>query len=185
MRSILNFATLAFLLFGTVSYSVAQENMLEDFENKPETRWRFFADTVMGGVSSGQMMFKTDGGASYAKMTGRVSTANNGGFIQIRMDLPNAIPEGAKGLRLVVRGNNQKYFVHLRTNGTVLPWQYYQASFDVSSDWTEVRLPLGNFKASGRMLRSAPRAQSLKSVGIVAFGREHNAEIDVRAIGFY
>jgi hypothetical protein len=27
----------------------------------------------------------------------------------------------------MVRGNNQRYFVHLPTGGTPLPWQYYQA----------------------------------------------------------
>jgi hypothetical protein len=91
----------------------------------------------------------------------------------------------AKGVRLVVRGNGQRYFVHLRTSGTVLPWQYYQGGFDSSEDWAEVRIPLSEFKPSGRILRSELRAGSVKSVGIVAYGRDHQADIRVQEIGFY
>jgi hypothetical protein len=69
---------------------------------------------------------------AYARMTGRVTTANNGGFIQIRKDLGSPPPEGTKGVRLIVRGNGERYFVHLRTSGTLLPWQYYQASFSTT-----------------------------------------------------
>jgi len=118
-------------------------------------------------------------------MAGSVSTENNGGFIQFRMKLPSALPKSAVGLRLVVRGNDQRYFVHLRTSGTLLPWQYYQAGFAVNRDWSEVRLTFDAFKASGVLLRTLPRPESLKSVGIVAFGRDHEAEIDVREVSYY
>ena len=90
-----------------------------------------------------------------------------------------------RGVRLVVRGNNQRYFVHLRTSGTVLPWQFYQAGFDVTGSWTEVRLPLEAFNASGGLLRAVPRVRSLSSVAVVAYGRDHDAQIDVREVGFY
>jgi hypothetical protein len=173
------------MMIGVHSPAFATEIMLEDFETKPEVRWRFFADTVMGGVSSGQVSFVREGDNTHAHMTGKVSTKNNGGFIQIRMNLPKAPPEGSTGVRLIVRGNDQRYFVHLRTAGTMLPWQYYQAGFDVTRDWVEVRLPFSAFSPSGRLLRAAPRAASLKSLGIVAYGRDHEAEIDVREVGFY
>ena len=114
-----------------------------------------------------------------------VSTANRGGFIQLRLDLASPPPEGTTGIRLVARGNGQRYFVHLRTNGTVLPWQYYQAGFAVTESWSEVRLPLDAFAASGALLRSAPRPGSLTSIAIVAYGRDHDALVDVRAIAFY
>ena len=63
MRSILKLAAVAFLLFGASSPLVAEDNMIGNFENQPESRWRFFADTVMGGASSGQVAFETDGEA--------------------------------------------------------------------------------------------------------------------------
>jgi hypothetical protein len=187
MRKLSNVAMLAlvWLVLSLPSPSIAEQTMTETFDSNPEARWRFFSDTVMGGVSAGQVIFETEAGHSYARMTGQVSTRNNGGFIQMRMDLPDAPPADTTGVRLIVRGNDQKYFVHVRTGGTVLPWQYYQAGFDVTRDWTEVYLPFTAFEASGRMLRSVPRADSLTSVAIVAYGRDHMAEIDVRAVGFY
>lgn len=165
--------------------SLAEENMIENFELEPETRWRFFTDGVMGGVSNGQVAFIREDGKTHAHMTGRVSTENNGGFIQMRMDLPDGAPDGTTGVRLVVRGNEQRYFVHLRTSGTILPWQYYQAGFDAARDWAEIRLPFDAFERSGRMLRAVPLAESLKSIAVVAYGRDHDAEIDVREVGFY
>ena len=176
---------MAVLVLWTASTAIAEDNLIEDFKIQPETRWRFIADTVMGGVSNGQVEFVQENGDVHAHMTGTVSTANNGGFIQIRMELPTSPPRETVGVRLVVRGNEQRYFVHLRTSGTVLPWQYYQAGFHVTQNWSEVRLPFNDFVASGRLLRSVPRPGNLKSIGIVAFGRDHEAEIDVREVSFY
>lgn len=165
--------------------ATGEDIMIENFEFQPETRWRFFTDDVMGGVSTGQVAFLKEGDQAYARMTGAVSTENNGGFIQMRMDLPEGAPVDAKGVRLIVRGNDQTYFVHLRTGGTMLPWQYYQAAFKVTGDWGEVRLPFYTFKRSGPLLRAMPLSGSLRSVAVVAYGRDHQAEIDVREVGLY
>ena len=165
--------------------AAAEDMVIESFELQPETRWRFFTDDVMGGVSFGQVSFAQENGQTYARMTGTVSTDNNGGFIQMRMDLPNGAPENATGVRLIVRGNDQRYFVHLRTSGTILPWQYYQAGFEATGVWTEIQLPFDAFNRSGRMLRAVPLAGSLKSIAVVAYGRDHEAEIEVREVGFY
>jgi hypothetical protein len=172
------------VLWGTLNAS-AEDVMIEDFKLQPETRWRFFTDDVMGGISTGRVEFVEEDGDAYANMTGSVSTENNGGFIQIRRELSAPPPEEAVGIRLIVRGNSQQYFVHLRTDGTVLPWQYYQAGFTANQEWSEVRMQFSNFKSSGWLMRETPRPESLKSIGIVAFGRNHEAEIDVAEIGFY
>ncbi|MDJ0993332.1 MAG: CIA30 family protein [Dinoroseobacter sp.] len=185
MRSTLKQA-LIILFLGLSPYTaMAEDIMIETFEANPESRWRFFTDSVMGGVSSGQIAFLEEESRSFARMTGRVRTENNGGFIQMRTELPDAASAAATGVRLVVRGNDQKYFIHLRTSGTVLPWQYYQAGFEVTGNWTEVRLPFTDFQRSGRLLRTTPAAESLKSIAVVAYGRDHEAEVDVRELGFY
>lgn len=165
--------------------TLAGNIMIENFELQPETRWRFFTDGVMGGVSSGQVAFVRENELVHARMTGKVSTENNGGFIQMRMELPDGVPEDVTGVRLIIRGNDQRYFVHLRTTGTILPWQYYQAGFEATGDWAEVRLPLDSFERSGRLLRGVPNAVSLRSIAVVAYGRDHEAKIDVREVGFY
>jgi hypothetical protein len=164
---------------------VAGPTTLAEVGMQPEGRWRFFTDTVMGGVSSGRVVFGEEDGQPQARMTGRVSTANRGGFIQMRMELDTPPPDGATGVRLVVRGNGERYFVHLRTSGTILPWQYYQAGFDTTGTWTEVRLPFTAFHPSGALLRAEPRPASVTSLAVVAFGRDHDADITLREAGFY
>lgn len=159
--------------------------VFEDFKVSPETRWAFFTDTVMGGVSTGQVSFQTEGGRSFARLQGDVSTENRGGFIQFRRALPDNLPQGTRGIRLVVRGNSQRYFVHLRGTRTVLPWQYYQAGFDVGTRWSEVRLDLGEFQPSGRLLPKRLQPQIMTSIGIVAYGRDHMAQLDVSQIDLY
>lgn len=165
-------------------FASAEEQMFEDFEASPETRWSFFADGVMGGVSTGQVTFQRSGARSFARLQGQVSTENRGGFIQFRRELPDHLPDGTQAIRMLVRGNDQRYFVHLRTTGTVLPWQYYQAGFDAGPDWAEVELSLDAFAPSGRLMRATPAAKSVTSIGIVAFGRDHKAEVDVAQIAF-
>jgi hypothetical protein len=186
MTRLLTAMALAMVLTAAAAFSAgADDTPSEETAMATDSEWRFFTDTVMGGVSTGRVTQMTEGGESFLRMTGTVSTANRGGFIQMRTDLSAPPPEGTTGVRLVVRGNGQRYFVHLRTAGTVLPWQYYQAGFDVTGDWAEVRLPFSAFRASGALLRSEPRAGSLTSLAVVAYGRDHEALIDLREAGFY
>jgi hypothetical protein len=190
LRGLMSVTFAAILLAGALPPAMADGTvpgpaLIEDFTMQPETRWRFFTDQVMGGVSTGGVVFANEDGTSFARMTGRVSTANRGGFIQMRLDLATSPLAGTTGVRLIVRGNDQRYFVHLRTGGTLLPWQYYQAGFNVTDTWSEVRLPLDTFKASGGLLRNVPDPSSLTSLAIVAYGRDHDAQIDVREVGFY
>lgn len=141
--------------------------------------WTYLADTVMGGVSEGQA--RLEGGA--LRLTGTVSTANRGGFIQARIAMPDGLSANAVALRLRVRGNGQRYFIHLRTTRTRLPWQYYQAGFDAGPDWAEVTLPLSEFTPSGGMMRASVRPDQVRSVGLVAYGRDHQADVSLAALG--
>ena len=118
-------------------------------------------------------------------MTGQVSTENNGGFIQLRRVIAKNSVDSAAGVYIKVRGNGQQYYLHLRTAGTLLPWQYYQASFASTSDWQTVRVPLSDFVRSGNWLSKAIRASSIRSIGIVAYGRDHSADLQIAEIVFY
>jgi hypothetical protein len=65
--------------FGTGA--VKAEEMFETFDTNPSARWTYFADTVMGGVSTGNATFERDAVGSFVRLSGEVSTDNNGGFI--------------------------------------------------------------------------------------------------------
>ncbi|SMH40396.1 CIA30 family protein [Maritimibacter sp. HL-12] len=164
----------------TLSTLPAHASEIEDFSGAPAQRWDFFSDRVMGGVSSGEADFT----GNALRLTGTVSTANNGGFIQARLKLPDRLPEEATALVLRVRGNGDRYFVHLRTGGTLLPWHFYQAAFATGPEWALVRIPLDAFKPSTRMVRATPSAASVRSVAVAAFGHDHEADVSVDWIGW-
>jgi len=159
--------------------------MFENFESNPEQRWRYVSDRVMGGVSTGKVIYAQQEDIHYAHMTGTVSTLNNGGFIQLRTNIARGSTAQVAGITLRVRGKPQKYFVHLRTRGTVLPWQYYQAAFEISEQWQTIRLPLDQFAPSGDWLSRAIKPASIRSIGVVAFGRDHTADIKIAEVGFF
>ncbi len=172
---------LAFALFGPP----LQAETVGGYAPPPPAEWRYFSDQVMGGVSEGSARIEAFEGKAAIRLTGRVSTENRGGFIQARADLERGFPADAQGVVLQVRGNGERYFVHLRTRGMILPWQYYQATFDTSGDWRTVRLPFSAFSSSGPLLRTTPRPETVTSLGVVAFGRDHQADVTARWIGLY
>ena len=122
---------------------------------------------------------------SLAKVTAALATDNNGGFIQARLKLSERLPKTANGLELKVRGNGKTYYIHARTGGTILPWNFYQAAFEATSDWMVVRIPFDEFTAQGRMLRKTLLADAVKSIAVVAYGRDHMADVLVASIGYY
>ena len=174
---------LGVLVVGTAA--TGGEQMIEDFSGTPDARWEFISDQVMGGVSTGTVALEREGGQGFVHLTGDVSTKNNGGFIQARLQLSEALPAEATGLELRVRGNGQAYFIHIRTGGTLLPWNFYQGRFEVDEEWSTVRIPFASFKAEGRFLRKELSAMAVKSIAVVAYGRDHAADVSVARISVY
>ena len=139
----------------------------------------------MGGVSDGKVEYFKEDDKSYARMTGIVSLENNGGFIQIRKKMVFSLSNEVKSIKIQVRGNNQEYYIHIRTSGTILPWLYYQAPFIANDKWETQDIKLLEFKRSGIMLAKKINPKNIKSIAIVAYGKEHEAFIDVNNIIIY
>ena len=108
----------------------------------------------------------------------------NGGFIKIRTDINEGTNE-AKGIIIKAKGNGEDYYIHLRTSGTVLPWQYYQISFPTSKNWSEIKLPFANFERSSSWISKKITGDKIRTLGIVAYGKNHNAKLDVAYLSFY
>lgn len=174
-------AVIASLTFLIMPDSARPDPTMRDYSPPPPAGWTYLSDQVMGGVSEGEA--RAQGG--HLHLRGDVSTRNRGGFIQTRTDLARRFPADATGLVIRVRGNGERYFVHLRTDGTVLPWQYYQAAFETTGAWRQVFLPFTAFRASGKMLRTTPRPETVKSLGFVAYGRDHRADLSAQWLGIY
>jgi len=143
--------------------------------------WSFLSDRVMGGVSTGAAAFDDEA----IRLTGEVSTKNRGGFVQVRAGIDAPWPEDAKGLILRVRGTPQRYFVHLRTATTTRPWQFHQAAFQATEDWRDVRLPFAEFVPQGGAHPASVHPERVRSIGLAAYGRDHEADVSLAALGLF
>jgi hypothetical protein len=170
---------------SAASTATGDPMMTEDFSDSASSRWSFFTDQVMGGVSTGQAALETEGEETFLRLQGRVSTENNGGFIQARWEPSEPVADSARGVEIEVRGNDQTYYLHLRTRGTRLPWQFYQAPFEVTGGWTVLRIPFADFAPKGRLLSKTFAPDTIRSLAVAAYGRDHAADVSVRRIGFY
>ena len=174
------FSLLLFFLL-VFTKDVFAENLI----NLERSKWSFIADTVMGGVSKGKLYFKSINNDRFYKMQGQVSTENNGGFIQFRTKFKKKLKKELKGVRITVRGNGESYFVHIRTKDMWFPWQYYSSKFKTSSDWVTIDLPFSGFQSSNWYQSSEFSSLEIQSIGIVAFGKDFYADVDVKFLEFY
>ena len=175
--------------FTLPSNSQNINKIIDDFTDNPEKTWQFYTDQVMGGASEGSASIRKDSEGPYVRLEGLVSTANNGGFVQIRRNV-NGGSKGAEGILLKVRGNGENYFIHLNTSETIfLPQQYrfyYQADFPTSKEWNVVKLPFSTaFKRSNSQISKYFNGENVRTIGLLAYGKDHNALLEVKYLSFY
>ena len=71
------------------------DTVFDDFSGDAGARWDYVADGVMGGVSSGGAEIRGAGTDAVLRLQGNVSTANNGGFLQVRQRFSDTWPQSA------------------------------------------------------------------------------------------
>tara|TARA_B100000989_G_scaffold290740_1_gene264265 strand:- start:1053 stop:1607 length:555 start_codon:yes stop_codon:yes gene_type:complete len=173
-----------FLLAPLDAFSMQIINNSDPKKNIFNHTWEFVSDDVMGGKSVGQFNVNYKEGEIFYRLRGKVSTENNGGFIQFRSKIEINDPS-LKGIKFKVRGNGEKYFVHVRTPFTFLPWQYYSYSFYTQNEWTEIKFLLSDFKKSHKLQPSEFLSTKIKSIAFVAFGQDYDAELDIKDLEFF
>jgi hypothetical protein len=185
------------LLIGLMMNSGVTDNVLAndlviddrssgDLNSNLGLEWRLFTDTVMGGISRGNLSLDTHEGRNCLRMQGDVSTENNGGFVQIALSLSKQEHFDASvyaGIEMEVAGNNETYNIHLRTAGLWFPWQSYRSSFTANKDWQKIRIPFTSFKPYKTTQKFRP--SKLERIGLVAIGREFHADMCLASISFY
>ena len=151
------------------------------------TRWELVTDRVMGGCSTGRMTRETVAGRPAIRLTGDVSLANNGGFVQIALDLApggdTLDASGRAGIALDARGNGARYALHLRSADVLRPWQSWRQSFVAAPDWRTVRLPFDGFVP--HRIEGPPDLARLRRIAIVAIGRAFEADVAVAGLRFF
>ena len=150
-------------------------------------RWEVLSDRVMGGVSLGRLARETVVGRRANRLTGEVSLENNGGFIQMALDLdPSGVAIDCRafaGIEIDVAGNGETYGFHLRTTALERPWQSYRQGFTVGEAWQSIRLPFSGFVPHRTSAAFDPA--HLRRLGLVAIGRAFSADLALAALKFY
>ncbi|MEQ6201508.1 CIA30 family protein [Sulfitobacter sp. HNIBRBA2951] len=170
----IRYAVLALAL--STQTAATQEQMME-----LDPEWEFVADTVMGGVSEGEIEQVTLDGRAAMRLHGAVSLENNGGFIQMAFDMPQG-GEWA-GIEIDLRGNGAQYEVRLRTDELSRPWHSYRAVFDTSGEWQTLRLPWAAFERNKTDVPFDPAR--LRRMGVLAYGAEMQADIAVASVRYF
>ncbi len=190
---LISFVLCCLISAGALSSLAADTVMvIDDFKDPTQrsrvgTSWRGFSDRVMGGVSKERVSFESIDGRACMRLTGDVRLENNGGFIQAALDLGTwgrtFDAADYTGLRLTVRGNGERYSVHLRTPDVTRPWQSYRAEFTAGPEWQTVELPFAIFQPY--RLNAPLDPSRLRRIGLVAIGREFTADLAVCELAFY
>lgn len=149
--------------------------------------WEYVADTVMGGISRGQLRIEDVAGEEAARLTGAVTTENNGGFIQMASDLS---PDGTgvdlsdyAGLVLRVFGNGEEYDLRLRTDDLTRPWQAYRATFVAPDKWTDITIPFAELEMNKTDIPFDPA--KVRRIGVLGYGRDFDADVAVASVSLY
>ena len=169
-----------------------QSAVIDDLSRDPPistlgTRWLLFTDGVMGGMSDATMAREMLAGRPAIRMRGEVSLENNGGFVQIALDLS---PEGKavdasgwRGIELDVFGNNEEYNVHLRTDELTRPWQSYRHSFHAEPHWQTIQFRFLDF--TPHRTDTVMDMRRIRRIGIVAIGRAFSADVAVGGLRYF
>ncbi|MFM8856063.1 MAG: CIA30 family protein [Actinomycetota bacterium] len=149
--------------------STTQVPLFEFASPDSATGWSVVNDTVMGGVSSGQLAVE-DGVMFFS---GELSLDNNGGFASVRS--PAIDPQWVaawserSGPRLVVDGDGRTWAVEVRTDDVTGGWI---ASLPTSPDSvTDGTLPWSSFEAVTRFLdpREVDEPLDVRRIVSIAF----------------
>ncbi|MDC1053874.1 CIA30 family protein [Alphaproteobacteria bacterium] len=173
------------IFYSSVVFSKDQISI--PFTEENARYWQYISDQTMGGVSDGQAILDKEGDMIFARLTGNVSTANNGGFIQIRtnfsfVDLINTNKD-LKGVLLNTKGNGETYHIFIRTSEDRSYRDFYSATFTTNDNWEIVDLPFSKFKH--RYSNRSLDGNDIRTFGIVAYGRNFYSDVSVSEISFY
>ncbi|KAB1068659.1 CIA30 family protein [Tamlana haliotis] len=127
---------------------MSKNNDIEIFDfnlNVNPNKWYQISDTVMGGVSSSNMLIDEHGNGVF---TGNVSLENNGGFTMTRLPVKIKKEKHHKKIELHLVGDAKRYQFRIKSTSTQFYW--YIHPFEAEKGKHKVELLLKDFYPSYR-----------------------------------
>ncbi|WP_414980194.1 CIA30 family protein [Congregibacter sp.] len=174
-----------------MNLAVEETFLFDDFSEPQRAsngfQWQYISDTVMGGVSQGAARHGVLASRPALQLGGTVSLENNGGFIQVALDL-GALGEtvdasAARGIAVCLCGDGGSYAINLRTADTQRPWQSYRSRMDSTEEWKTHYLPFSDFIAH-RIEKPLDRCR-LRRIGLISIGDPGPARVAVSRLALY
>lgn len=164
-----------------------REEQLVDLYRASQTQpspWRGISDQVMGGISSASVLQDVRQNASCSCLVGRTRLDNNGGFVQMRLEIePDWLRADYQGVFIELYGNAQDYNLHVKTTQLTRPWQSFRCTLSVEPQWTRFIVPYDQLHAHRTDAELQP--MNIRSVAVVAIGQAFDVDVCVRRFGFY
>lgn len=150
--------------------------------------WRMISDQVMGGRSQGQLVRTLKDESWCDCLQGQVSLENNGGFIQMQMNVKTIAPlskpfSDYDGIFIELMGNPHVYNLHFKTSQLWLPWQSFRKEVTVTEQWQRFFVPFSEFEGHRTFSRFKPAKAT--RFAVVAIGEAFEAKVCVRRFGVY
>ena len=141
-----NIIFLFFVIFNFNQNSLMSQNFIYDFDNQSNIfNWIIVNDDVMGGLSSCKIRTDEKGNVVFE---GLISTANNGGFSSIRLNLDRIDVSANSYFKIKLKGDNKKYQLRIKKN--ISDYYSYVKSFQTSSEWQTIKIYLKDMQPTFR-----------------------------------
>lgn len=137
--------SLIYLIMIYSSTSQAQNIIFESSKNNKKQDWQVVDDGVMGGLSKGTFEIDENG---LGKFSGKVSTANNGGFSSVRHPLKQRKVSDYKKIRLKIKGDGKVYQCRIKHQS--FDNHAYVFLFQTNGEWQTIDIPLAAMYPSFR-----------------------------------
>ena len=141
-----NFFLLTFSILFINQQDVMSQIIINDFNYQSDlSYWVIVNDDVMGGRSSCEMSINSDGNGVFE---GQISTANNGGFSSIRLNLEKISVKKGAYFKIRLKGDNNTYQFRVKKN--INDYFSYVFPFKTSNKWETITIPLNKMYPSFR-----------------------------------
>ena len=133
-----NIIFLFFVTFNFYQNSLMSQNFVYNFDSQSNiANWIIVNDNVMGGLSTCEIRIDEKGNGVFE---GSISTANNGGFSSIRLNLNKFDVSTNSYFKIKLKGDNKKYQFRIKKN--ISDNYSYVKSFQTSSEWETITIYL-------------------------------------------
>ena len=133
-----NIIFLFIVIFIFNQNSIMSQNFVYDFDNQSNiSNWIIVNDDVMGGLSTCKIRIDEKGNGVFE---GLISTANNGGFSSIRLNLNKIDVSANSYFKIKLKGDNKKYQLRIKKN--ISDYHSYVKFFQTSSEWETIKIAL-------------------------------------------